>query len=325
MVSWPLRGSPTQVTIGLRLSRTRQVWLHRMQGRIRSGVPARSLATRSASAICARVISTRSAAPASSAACAAAGSTTLPCRTTGTAPASAARIRGGQVLVEHRRGVRVRPVGADRVRAAADHRQQIQVRGQRGGLLRGLLRRDPGPRRQLVAAQPQGQDPARADRGAHRGQHLAGQRQPVRAVPVGALVGQPGVELAQQRAGPGVDLDPVQARRRQPRPRPRRTRRPARRSPAPPSPSAVSRLTASVNPDGPHSTRLRVRRRALQPGVARARPAPARRAGGRPRRSRASRRRSRRPAARARTASRTSCTDAVSVTISPAPPAARRW
>ncbi len=32
-VSWPDRGSPTQLTSGLRLSRTRQAWLHRMHGR----------------------------------------------------------------------------------------------------------------------------------------------------------------------------------------------------------------------------------------------------------------------------------------------------
>ena len=34
------RGSPTQLTSGLRLSRTRQAWLHRMQGRTRSDSPA---------------------------------------------------------------------------------------------------------------------------------------------------------------------------------------------------------------------------------------------------------------------------------------------
>ena len=61
------RGSPTQLTSGLRLSRTRQAWLQRMQGRTRSAAaPARTLATRPGSAIWARVISTRSAVPSAS-------------------------------------------------------------------------------------------------------------------------------------------------------------------------------------------------------------------------------------------------------------------
>ena len=42
--SWPVRGSTTQVTMGLRASRTWHVWLHRMQGRMRSASPAASLA-----------------------------------------------------------------------------------------------------------------------------------------------------------------------------------------------------------------------------------------------------------------------------------------
>ncbi len=46
------------VTSGLRTSRTWHVWLQRVHGRMRSACPARSLATRSGSAIWARVIST---------------------------------------------------------------------------------------------------------------------------------------------------------------------------------------------------------------------------------------------------------------------------
>ena len=38
-------GSPTQLTRGLRLSRTRQAWLHRMQGRTSTATPSRTLAT----------------------------------------------------------------------------------------------------------------------------------------------------------------------------------------------------------------------------------------------------------------------------------------
>ena len=56
-----LDGSPMHVTIGLRASRTWHVWLHRVHGRIAIGVvAARSFATRSGSAIWARVISTPS-------------------------------------------------------------------------------------------------------------------------------------------------------------------------------------------------------------------------------------------------------------------------
>ena len=68
----------------------------------------------------------------------------------------------------------------------------------------------PAHGRQLVAGQAQGQDAVRPDGVAHRGQHLTGEPQPVLAVAVGALVGQAGVELAQQRPGAGVDLDPVE-------------------------------------------------------------------------------------------------------------------
>ena len=57
-VSRPAVGSPMHVTSGLRASRTWHVWLQRVHGRMRSGTPARSLATRSGSAIWARVIST---------------------------------------------------------------------------------------------------------------------------------------------------------------------------------------------------------------------------------------------------------------------------
>ena len=90
-VSCPVVGSTTQVTIGLRLSRTWQVWLHSTQGRIRSGCPARTLATRSASASCARVISTASAMPSATARSAISTSTIEPCAATTTRSPATAR------------------------------------------------------------------------------------------------------------------------------------------------------------------------------------------------------------------------------------------
>ena len=58
--SWPVEGSPTHVTIGLRASRTWHTWLHRMHGPDLLRPPAASLRPRAGSAIWARVISTAS-------------------------------------------------------------------------------------------------------------------------------------------------------------------------------------------------------------------------------------------------------------------------
>ena len=77
--------------MGLRTSRTWQVWLHRRHGRTRSGAPAATLATRSGSAIWARVISTASHTPLATAPIAWTGSTTEPCSTTATRSGTAAR------------------------------------------------------------------------------------------------------------------------------------------------------------------------------------------------------------------------------------------
>ncbi len=119
-----------------------------------------------------------------------------------------------QLQVEHRWRVRGGPVGGGGERPAADHDEQVDVAGEGGDLRGRLLGCHPGPGRELVAGQPQREDALGPQRAAHRGDHLAGQAQPVAAVVVLTLVGQPGVELAQQRDGPGVDLHPVGAGRR---------------------------------------------------------------------------------------------------------------
>ena len=84
VLSWPALGSASSETIVLSGSRTSKWRLDSVHGLIRSGAPARTWATRSGSAISARVISTSAHRPSSRAAWAIAGSTTLPCNTTGT-------------------------------------------------------------------------------------------------------------------------------------------------------------------------------------------------------------------------------------------------
>ena len=213
-VSRPDVGSPMHVTSGLRTSRTWQVWLQRVHGRIRAGAPARSLATRSGSAICARVISTpahraRSSPP--STASASPGSTTLPCRITGTSTAPATA--GGERDVERGRLVKVGTGLLGREDRAADDSDVVDPLGhQRGGDARCHLRRDPRPWRELVAGQTQAHDPRRADGLPDGGDHLAGEARPVGAPLVVTMVGQPRQELADEAVLTGVHLDAVASR-----------------------------------------------------------------------------------------------------------------
>ena len=88
-IAAPTEGSTVHPTRGLRTSRTRHSWLVSTHGR--GARPARTFPTRPGSASCARVISTRSAVPASRAACASRGSTTLPASTTAARPSTADR------------------------------------------------------------------------------------------------------------------------------------------------------------------------------------------------------------------------------------------
>ena len=115
-----------------------------------------------------------------------------------------------QVVVEARRHVRGGPVGGGGERPAAHHDEQVEGAGHRGHLIGGLLGRDAGPRCELVTGQPQPQHAPRAQLGADRGDHLAGQPQPVGAVAVAPQVGQAGVELPQQPERAGVQLDAVE-------------------------------------------------------------------------------------------------------------------
>ena len=315
-----------QVTSGLRASRTWHVWLQRVHGRMRSGVPARSLATRSGSAIWARVISTASARAGSSSPPSAHSawptSTTDPCRTTGTS--SASRMPGRQLDVEAGRLVEVGSGLLDGEDRAPHDDDVVDALGdERGGDAGGRVRRDPGPGGQLVARQPQPDDVVGAGGPAHGGDDVAAEAEPVAAPLVAALVGQTGQELAHEAVLAGVDLDAVAPGRD----------RPLGGGAEPADDGGdVGRLHPLRHLARRHlghprrrpQRALAVGRRALPAGVVERRPARAPRGGGRPRRSRPTRPRPRSPAAPARTASRTSWTLAPSTTIVPHPPRARR-
>jgi hypothetical protein len=101
--------------------------------------------------------------------------------------------------------------GRGRERPAAHHRHQVDQGGEGDDVVASLFGGHASPRGELVGAQPDGQYAGCSQLGSHGGEHLAGQPEPVGAVGVGTVVGQPGVELAQQRPGPDVDLDPAEA------------------------------------------------------------------------------------------------------------------
>ena len=130
--------------------------------------------------------------------------------------------RAGQLQVEPRRGVAVGAGGARGEDRAAHDGEQVDDRGagvvehECGGELGGHLGGDAGPGGELVAAQPEPDDPVGTDRVAHRGQHPAGEQRPVLAPLVAAGVGQPRQELAHQGELAGVDLDAVAARNDRP-------------------------------------------------------------------------------------------------------------
>ena len=213
-VSRPLVGSPTHVTIGFRASRTWQVWLQRMQGRMRSGslaaqlghqVGIGDLGPRHLHDIGDAVLQRpRGLADVDHRALQDDGHPVRDDLADGTA----------QLDVEPWRLVEVGPRLLGRVDRAADDDQVVDRRGQLGGDGRRLVRGDPGPRGQLVAGQAQPEHPFGADRPARRGQDVAGEAEAVDAPLVAPLVGQAGQELPDQAVLAGVDLDPVEARRR---------------------------------------------------------------------------------------------------------------
>ena len=100
--------------------------------------------------------------------------------------------------------------GGNREDATPNHDEVVDPRGQGDGDLGRRLGNDAGPRRQLVARQPQ-PDQAATHAGPHRVQHLTSEAQPVGAVVVVAQVGQPRQELAHQAVLAGIDLDPVES------------------------------------------------------------------------------------------------------------------
>ena len=102
-----------------------------------------------------------------------------------------------------------RVCSAEKIAPAHDDDVVDALGDQRGGDVRGHLRRDPRPRRQLVARQAQPDDARRADRRPHGGDHVAGEPQPVGTPLVVAVVGQPRQELADEAVLAGVHLDAV--------------------------------------------------------------------------------------------------------------------
>jgi hypothetical protein len=108
--------------------------------------------------------------------------------------------------------VQIRSRCPDREPRAPDGHQVVDAPGDGRGHRRPLLRCDPRPRRQLVAAQPQPEHPLVTEPRPDGGQHLAQQPHPVGAVAVGAAVGEPGEELTQDRVLSGLDLDTVETR-----------------------------------------------------------------------------------------------------------------
>ena len=200
--------------MGLRASRTMQVWLHRVHGRMRSGCPARSLATRSGSANWARVISTRSALAGSSypprAHSGLADVGHRPLQHHGHRDAGADLI--GQADVDAGRLVVIGSGLFDREdRAPHDDEVVDVVSGQRGRQLDRGLGGDARPGRELVARQSQPDDRISAGGAPHGRDDIGGETQTISAPLVAALVGQPGEELAHEAVLPGVDLDAVAA------------------------------------------------------------------------------------------------------------------
>ncbi len=202
-------------------------------------------------------------------------------------PATGSPAHGrAQVPVHPGRGVGIGSVGGGRVGATADHDEQVDGVDQCGHLLGGVLGGDPRPRCQLVARQAQPDDPVGPHRRPDGVHHRTGEREPVLAVGVAPEVGQPRVELAQDRQRPGVELDAGQAgRRRRPGP-PWRSPRSVPRSRGCPWPSASPgwpRRPPETAPTAPtastHSSpgrpRGRVRPAPRCHGVRRRRPPPA--------------------------------------------------
>ena len=207
-VSRPADGSPTQLTIGLRTSRTWHVWLQRMHGRIVVARPVSSLATRSGSAICARVISTPSQTPSIRAVSAWPQSTIEPWRNTGVG-ATAVVTALQTAMLKPGRLVEIGPSLLGGVDRTAHHDEIVETGSdERCGDLGRHVGRDSGPRSQLVAAQPQPQQ--RCVR-AHGRNHLPGEHEAILPPWIVAVVGQAREELAYQAVLAGVDLDTVAA------------------------------------------------------------------------------------------------------------------
>ena len=119
--------------------------------------------------------------------------------------------RSAHVDVEPGRFVEVGPRLLGREDRPARHDQVVDAGTRQGaGDVGRHVRRDPGPRRELVARQPQPDDPVGARPVARRGDHPTGEQQAVLTPLVVALVGEPAQELADQAVLAGIDLHAVE-------------------------------------------------------------------------------------------------------------------
>ena len=137
------------------------------------------------------------------------GSIMLPCKTIGTAAGDPVADGTGQVAVESGWHVRVGPVAA---RCRAPPRTTVS-RSIESASAAASSAADSGVMPAHGASSSQDNRSARTRSEpiarAHPGDHLAREAQPVRAVGVGALVREPGVELPEQAGRAGIELDPV--------------------------------------------------------------------------------------------------------------------
>ena len=316
-----------QVTIGLRASRTWHVWLQRVHGRMRSGSPARSLATRSGSAIWARVISTTSAlgrvVVAAERPLGLADVDDRPLQHDRHVDAGADACR--QLDVEAGRLVEVGPGLLDGEDRAPHDDEVVDALGDEGGGdADRRVGRDARPtgraRRTTAAARRRGR---RRRPGARRRRRRGAKRSrsPPHSSPRWLV--RPGEELAHEAVLTGVDLDAVAPGRHRRARRRRRTRRRRRRCRPPPStsaprvsppraPATAPTAAAGCRPTSPARRRGRATR------------GRARRGRGRPRRSRPTRAPAWLASGARSYGQSDSWTLAPSTTIVPHPPRARR-
>ena len=273
-VSRPDDGSPMHVTSGLRTSRTWHIWLQRVHGRIRSAWPARTLATRSGSAICARVISTPAHPPIDGPRSPGRRRRSSPGRTP--APSTGSAIDAARSMLKPGgwwKSGRVCSIEKIAPRTTTRESTPSHQLGGHPGACSGVI-----PAHGASSSHDSRSTTTRVGPTAERtaASTSRGEAQPISAPLVVTLVGQPGQELAHQAVLAGVDLDAVTPGVDGQRRPPRRTRSTTAAMSSASIHFGTSRVATSGTRDGAHSGALAVRRRALPAGVVERRPGRAR-------------------------------------------------